>query len=94
MNNFATDFKTYLQAKIPVLIVTTYEWQRLHGFCVKQSKELDYTFYTWSVVSGRKKWDCSKIEFSDDDKEATDPIDIIRWHIETAKSNTGPARAK
>jgi len=88
MNNFEIDFKTYLQAKIPVLIVATYEWQRLHGFCVKQSKELDYTFYTWSVISGRKKWDDSKKEFLNDDKEATDPIDILRWYMGDENRNS------
>ena len=40
------------------------------------------------MISGRKKWDDSKKEFLNDDKEATDPIDILRWYMGDENRNS------
>lgn len=79
MFDFKNSLSTYIKASIPVLAVATYEWQRLHGFCVGVAKENSLNLYRWSSVTGRSKWDDENKIFAIDADDMTDPIDILEW---------------
>ncbi len=54
--NFNDELENLVKANIPVVQVVTYEWQRLYGFCVGIAEDNKLELYTWSVISGLKKW--------------------------------------
>ncbi|MBI9109364.1 MAG: AAA family ATPase [Spirochaetales bacterium] len=87
MDKFEKALTTYVKASIPVLSVATYEWQRLHGFCVGAAMEHDLVLYKWSVVSGLDKWGKGESTFICEDNEKKDPIDILSWFENAEQSH-------
>lgn len=79
--NFEEKLNINIKANIPALQVVTYEWQRLYGFCVGSAIEYNLDLYTWSVISGLKKWDSDKCLFIQENDEK-DPLDILTWFSE------------
>lgn len=86
MDNFRKALTTYVKASIPVLSIATYEWQRLHGFCVGAAEDHYLDLFRWSVVSGLYKWDKEQRLFTIEDEENKDPVDILEWFINSDQS--------
>ena len=76
--NFDKELENLVKANIPAVQVVTYEWQRLYGFCVGVTQKQDLELFTWSVVSGLKKWDNENKKFKDE-KNEKDPLEIFEW---------------
>jgi len=76
--NFNEELENLVKANIPAIQVVTYEWQRLYGFCVGVSQNNDLDLFTWSVVSGLKKWNKEENNFIEENDEK-DPIDLLEW---------------
>ncbi|MDQ7001894.1 MAG: AAA family ATPase, partial [Ghiorsea sp.] len=85
MNDFKSDIENYIKAGVPVLSISTYEWQRLHGHCVKVSNELERGLYTWSQVGGIDRWSDSEKRWVKEE-DIRDPIDVLEW-FKKEKSN-------
>ena len=84
--NFDEELENLIKANIPVVQVVTYEWQRLYGFCVGIAEDNELELYTWSVISGLKKWDAENKLFIDENDEK-DPLDIFEWFQEQDTNN-------
>ncbi len=84
--NFNEELNNLIKANIPVVQVITYEWQRLYGFCVGIAEDNKLELYTWSVISGLKKWDAENKLFIDENDEK-DPLDIFEWFQEQDTNN-------
>ena len=76
--NFETELDILIKSHTPAMQVITYEWQRLYGFCVGVTVENKLDLFSWSVVSGLKKWDKEKKIFVED-KDDKDPLEILDW---------------
>ena len=87
MNYFKNELAISIKAKIPVISIVTYEWQRLYGFCVGVANKNNLEFLRWSCTTGLYQWNNeSKIfEIKDDDLE--DPIDLLQWFINNEQKN-------
>ncbi len=83
---FNEELENLVKANIPVIQAVTYEWQRLYGFCVGVVQEYNLDLYTWSVVSGLKKWNDRDKKF-EENKDEKDPIEIFDWFKETDTKN-------
>ncbi len=84
--NFNEELKNLVKANIPVVQVVTYEWQRLYGFCVGIAETNKLELYTWSVISGLKKWAFAEKQFIDE-KDEKDPLEIFEWFHEQDINN-------
>jgi AAA+ superfamily predicted ATPase len=76
---FQEELYTNIKANIPVISVITYEWQRLHGFCVGGANENERHLYRWSYTSGLYKWNSDTTQFDKEEEGIKDPLDIIEW---------------
>jgi len=79
--DFKQELENLVKANIPVIQVVTYEWQRLYGFCVGVAQENALELYTWSVISGLKKWNNGEKQFNEE-KDEKDPLDLLEWFKE------------
>ena len=79
MSDFEEELKTHIKANIPVLSVITFEWQRLHGFCVGLANANDLKLFRWSATTGLYQWNDKEKTFKEEDAEKTDPVDILEW---------------
>lgn len=86
MKEFNNELDIHIKAKIPVIAVVTYEWQRLYGFCINASRDNNRKLYRWSVTKGRDDWDDDKKEFSNNN-DSDDPIDIVKWFTNPEQKN-------
>ncbi len=82
MKTFNEELDIHIKAKIPVITVTTYEWQRLYGFCVKAGKQNNRDLYRWSIIGGLSKWDYDNKNFQKNDDDINDPLELIEWFID------------
>jgi SpoVK/Ycf46/Vps4 family AAA+-type ATPase len=76
--DFSTELDILIRSHTPAMQVVTYEWQRLYGFCVGVSVENKLDLFSWSIVSGLKKWDQNVKSFVEE-KDDNDPLDILDW---------------
>lgn len=53
---YEKELKTLLRSGALVVEIASYEWQRVHGFVNYVAEDLNQNWYTWSSVSGIKKW--------------------------------------
>ena len=75
---FEEEIQNLIKAHIPVIQVITYEWQRLYGFCVAIANDNNLQLFTWSIVSGLKKWNVDKMAFETFSDEK-DPMELLEW---------------
>ncbi|MBL1353022.1 MAG: hypothetical protein COA61_006795 [Zetaproteobacteria bacterium] len=75
---FSEELDILIRSHTPAMQVVTYEWQRLYGFCVGASVENKLGLFSWSVVSGLKKWDKENQLFVEE-KDEKDPLEILDW---------------
>jgi len=76
--DFSAELNILIKSHTPAMQVVTYEWQRLYGFCVGVSVDNKLDLFSWSVVSGLKKWDKDSKLFIKD-KDDKDPLEILDW---------------
>ena len=76
--DFETELDILIQSHTPAMQVVTYEWQRLYGFCVGVSEANKLNLFSWSIVSGLKKWDQNVKSFVEE-KDENDPLEILDW---------------
>ena len=76
--DFSAELNILIKSHTPAMQVITYEWQRLYGFCVGVSVDNKLDLFSWSVVSGLKKWDKDNKLFIED-KDDKDPLEILDW---------------
>jgi len=76
--NFNNELENLIKANIPAIQIITYEWQRLYGFCVGIANKNNIDLYSWSSVSGLKKWDFEERVFADE-RDEYDPTDLLEW---------------
>ena len=81
MNNFKKELSVNIKAKIPVIYVITFEWQRLYGFCVGETIDSNRSLYRWSVTSGLYKWNDNDKIFEIENDDLKDPMEILEWFI-------------
>jgi len=81
MTKFKEDLNTNIKANIPVISIITYEWQRLHGFCVGTANQNNRDLYRWSLTTGLYKWNNDLTTFESHNDELKDPVDILEWFI-------------
>ncbi|WPB81721.1 AAA family ATPase [Archangium violaceum] len=60
-----------------VLHIASYEWERVRGFVIGLSEQLELPLQTWSSSSGLMRWD-DESALEEVDGNATDPIEVIR----------------
>ncbi len=83
---FNDELENLIKANIPAIQVVTYEWQRLYGFCVGIADDNNLDLFSWSVVSGLKKWDKDNSQFIEE-RDKKDPIDLLEWFQEKNTNN-------
>lgn len=76
--DFSTELGILIKSRVPVMQVVTYEWKRLYGFCVGVSNDNKLDLFSWSCISGLKKWNSESKEFKES-KDETDPLEILHW---------------
>lgn len=81
MADFKNNLETNIKARIPVISVVTYEWQRLHGYCVGVARANHRNLYRWSIVSGAFKWDADEFAFAKFNEDLSDPMDVLEWFM-------------
>lgn len=86
--DFSTELDILMKSHTPAMQVVTYEWQRLYGFCVGVSADNELELFSWSIVSGLKKWDQTKKSFVEENEEQDDPLEILAWFKGTEVSNS------
>ncbi len=84
--DFKEELENLIKANIPAIQVVTYEWQRLYGFCVGVADDNNLDLFSWSVVSGLKKWDKDNSQFIEE-RDEKDPIDLLEWFKEKNTNN-------
>jgi len=84
--SFNDELDNYIKANIPVIQAITYEWQRLYGYCIGMAQEYSKSLYTWSIISGLKKWDNSSQKFVDED-DNQDVLDLLEWYKDNKNNN-------
>ncbi len=80
--DFANELDLKIKADIPVIQIISYEWRRIHGFCVKAGINNNRAIYQWTNAMGIKKWDPIDLEFKDEDDTNT-PLEVLRWYQNT-----------
>jgi AAA+ superfamily predicted ATPase len=84
--NFNEELENLVKANIPAIQIVTYEWQRLYGFCVGIAQEQNLELFTWSVISGLKKWNDNNRKFEEESDEK-DPLEIFEWYQEADRKS-------
>lgn len=65
--DYEKELKTLLRSGALVVEIASYEWQRVHGFVDYVAEDLGQSWYTWSRVTGIKKWTGKGFKDSDPD---------------------------
>lgn len=84
--SFEKNFNINIKANLPVFQICTYEWERLHGYCIKAAKDEGKRFIVWSSTQGKKEWNFANKNFETPDDDI-DPAGVLDWFKDSEQSN-------
>lgn len=84
VNEFKNEMKAALKAHVPIVIVESYEWERVEGLLCAITRKEDITYLKATAERGLRLFDTDKKRFTSDHPMIADQHDwsidnIVRW---------------
>ncbi|PEQ91724.1 AAA family ATPase [Bacillus sp. AFS006103] len=80
MEDYSNNIELSIRSGSSIIEVVSYEWQRVHGFINKVSKELQREWILWSRMSGLQIWGENGLEeYRSNCGRPNDPLDVLEY---------------